>query len=576
MNRRPTLAIISLVAVALTLLLIGARPGMPPPETYDLIIANGRIVDGTGSPWFYGDVGIRGDRVARIADLRHAEARRRIDATGLIVAPGFIDMLGQSELNLLIDPRAESKLFQGITTEVTGEGGSAAPLNEYIVKQMEPLLEHFKLTADWRSLGEYFNRLERARPAINLATYVGATQVRQCILHDENRPPTASELERMKDLVARAMQDGAVGISTSLIYAPAFYARTDELVELAKVAATYGGTYATHMRNEGNSEMQAIDEAIEIGLQARIPVEIFHLKVAGKQNWGRMAEVIRKIEDARARGIDVTADQYPYTAGATSLGASIPPWAHEGGTDQFIARLKDRSTREKLKLEMRSVSSQWENLYLGSGAGQGVLVASVLDRSLSKYEGKRISEIAKMMAKSDEIDALMDLVIADQDQCGAIYFMMSEADVQLAMQQAWVSVGTDFGATCTTGPLAEGRAHPRGYGSFPRILGHYVRDLKLLRFEDAIHKMTRLAANRVHLEGRGTLEAGAFADIVVFDPGRIRDVATYEEPNHQSLGMQYVLVNGQIEIDGGRQTPVLAGRALRGRGRRAEGSSATN
>jgi len=571
MNRNARLILGLAGAAALLLALIGTRfATVQPAESYDLIIEHGQIVDGSGNPWFYSDVGVSGDRVARIGDLGLARAGRRIDATGMIVAPGFIDMLGQSELNLLIDPRAESKLFQGITTDVTGEGGSAAPLNDYAVKEIEPLLTHFKVTADWRSLGDYFNRLERSRSAINLATYVGATQVRQCILQDDNRPPTASELQQMKNLVERAMQDGAVGISSALIYAPAFYAKTDELIELARVAAKYGGTYATHMRNEGNSEMEAIDEAIKIGREARIPVEIFHLKVAGKQNWGNMAAVIKKIEDARAAGIDITADQYPYTAGATSLGASIPPWAHEGGTDQFIARLRDPATRERLKREMRAASSQWENLFLGSGGGQGVLVCSVLNRSLSKYEGKRVSEIANMMGSSDEIDALMDLVIADRDQAGAIYFMMSEDDVQLAMKQPWVSVGTDFGATCTTGPLAEGRAHPRGYGSFPRILGHYVRDLKLMRLEDAIRKMTRLAANRVHLEGRGLLEAGAFADIVVFDPGQVRDLATYEDPNRPSIGMTYVIVNGQLEIDGGRQTAALAGRPLKGQGHRTE------
>jgi dihydroorotase/N-acyl-D-amino-acid deacylase len=578
MNRKATL--IPVLTGALTFLLVGFGDRFVtealPAESYDLIIANGQIVDGTGSPWFYGDVGIKGDRVTHIGDLRLAEARRRIDATGLIVAPGFIDMLGQSELNVLIDPRAESKLFQGITTEVTGEGGSAAPLNDYTVSEIEPLLKHFKLTADWRSLGEYFNRFERSGSAINLATYVGATQVRQCILHDDNRSPDAHELQQMKDLVERAMQDGAVGVSSSLIYAPAFYAKTDELIELARVAAKYGGIYATHMRNEGNSEIQAIDEAIKIGRDAGIPVEIFHLKVAGKPNWGRMAEVITKINNARASGIDITADQYPYTAGATSLGAAVPPWAHEGGTDQFIGRLKDPVTREKLKREMRGPSSQWENLYLGSGGGQGVLVCSVLNRGLSMYEGKRVSEIARMMGKSDEIDALMELVIADRDQAGAIYFMMSEDDVQLAMKQPWASVGTDFGATCTTGPLAEGRAHPRGYGSFPRILGHYVRELKLMRLEDAIHKMTRLAANRVHLEGRGSLDAGAFADIVVFDPGQIRDVASYEDPNRLSVGMRYVVVNGQLEIDGGRQTSTRAGQPLKGQGRHVEVAPASH
>jgi len=475
-------------------------------------------------------------------------------------------MLGQSELNLLIDPRAESKVFQGITTEVTGEGGSPAPMNDYILKEQDPLLKHYKLTADWRTLGEYFSRLERSRAAINLATYVGATQVRQYVLHDENRAPTAVELEQMKKLVAEAMEDGAVGISTSLVYAPAFYAKTEELIELSKVAARYGGVYATHMRNESGSIMSALDEAIRIGTEANIPVEIFHLKMAGKPNWGRMHDVIAKIEAARARGLDITADQYPYIAGATSLGAAVPPWAHEGGTAKFIERLKDPATREKLKQEMRTASNDWENFYLGAGGGEGVLVTNVLNRDLAKYEGKRINEIAKMMGKSDELDAMFDLLIADDAQPGMVVFLMSEDEVKLALSQPWVSVGVDFGAMALAGPLAEGKAHPRAYGSFPRILGTYVRDQHLITLEAAIRKMTSLAANRVHLEGRGLIKPGFFADVVVFDPQQIRDVATFEDPNRLSVGMRYVLVNGQAVISAGKQTDALPGRPLRGPG----------
>ena len=538
-------------------------------EGYDIIIMNGRVVDGTGNPWFYGDVAIRGDRIVKIGHIGTARARRRIEARGMIVAPGFIDMLGQSEMSLLIDPRAESKVFQGVTTEVTGEGGSAAPLNDYTLKESEPFLTHFKLTADWRTLGEYFARLERSHAAINLATYVGATQVRQYVLHDENRAPTPAELEQMKKLVADAMEDGAVGLSTSLVYAPAFYAKTEELIELAKVAASYGGVYATHMRNESNSIMPAIDEAIRIGTEANIPVEIFHLKMAGKPNWGKMSEVVTKIEAARARGVDITADQYPYVAGATSLGAAVPPWAHEGGTAKFIERLKDPMTREKLKLEMRAASDKWENFYLGAGGGEGILIASVLNRDLAQYEGKRINEIARMMNKSDELDALFDLLIADNAQTSMIVFLMSEGDVNLALRQPWVSVGTDHEAVALTGPLAEGKAHPRGYGSFPRILGRYVRDEHVITLEDSIRKMTSLAANRVHLTDRGLLKPGYFADVVVFNPQRIHDVATFEDPNRLSVGMRYVLVNGQVVISAGKQTTALPGRPLRGPGYQA-------
>jgi dihydroorotase/N-acyl-D-amino-acid deacylase len=556
-----------LALVSMSILLMAhAMPQGAQVEIYDLVIMNGRIVDGTGNPWFYGDVAIRGDRIVKIGRLGPSRAKRRIDATGMIVAPGFIDMLGHSEVNLLIDPRAESKVFQGITTEITGEGGSIGPINDYILKDMDPIIKKFNLAIDFRTIGEYFARLERTPPAINIATYVGATQIRQYVLGDENRAPTATELDEMRKLVAQAMEDGAVGLSTSLVYAPAFYAKTEELIELAKVASRYGGIYATNMRNESNAIMPAIDEALRIGREARIPVEIFHLKMAGKQNWGKMADVIKKIEGARAQGLDVTADQYPYVAGATALAASIPPWAHEGGTLKLIERLKDPAIRERLKKEMRTPTSEWENFYLGAGAGEGILVARVLKVELMKYQGKRVSEVAQMMNKQDEIDALFDLVIADAGQTGAIYFLMSEDDVKLAMKQPWLSIGVDHGAVATTGPLSEGRAHPRGYGSFPRILGKYVRDERVITLEEAIRKMTSLAANRVGLTERGLIKPGYYADVVVFAHNLTSDISTFEDPNRLSTGMRFVLVNGQTVIDGGKQTMARPGRPLRGPG----------
>lgn len=558
---------VCIAILSMTLLFsVCVLPSSAQVEAYDMVIMNGRIVDGSGNPWFYGDVAINGDRIVKVGRVGASRAKRRIDARGMIVAPGFIDMLGQSEINLIIDPRAESKIYQGITTEITGEGGSIAPLTDYILQEMEPGLKHFNIKVDWRTLDEYFKRIERTKSAINIATYVGATQVRQCVLKDENRAPTPAELEEMKKLVAEAMQDGAVGLSTSLVYAPAFYAKTEELIELAKVASRYGGVYATHMRNESNSIMQALDEAIRIGREANIPVEIFHLKMAGKPNWGKMGEVLKKIEEARAQGLDITADQYPYIAGGTSLGASIPPWAHEGGTTKFVERLKDPATREKLKQEMRTNTNSWENFFYLAGEGSGIMVASVLNRDLKKYEGKRVAEVAKMMGKSDEIDALFDLVIADNAQTGAIYFLMNEEDVKLAMKKPWVSIGVDHGAVATTGMLAEGRAHPRGYGTFPRILGKYVREEKVLTLEEAIRKMTSLAANRFHFNDRGLLKPGLFADIVIFDPQQIQDVATFEDPNRLSVGVRYVIVNGEPVLWAGKPTGALPGRPLRGAG----------
>ena len=539
-----------------------------PDAEYDLLIRNGRVVDGTGRRAFQADVAVRGDRVVRVGSVpADARAKRTIDASGLVVAPGFIDMLGQSEHYVLIDPRAMSKVMQGVTTEVTGEGGSPAPVNERILKEDEPFNRRFNLTVDWRTLHEYFRRLGVSGSGVNLATFVGATQVRAYVVGFDNRDPTPAELEQMKSLVAEAMEDGALGLSTSLQYVPARFAKTGEIVELAKVARRYGGIYATHQRSEANALDASLAEVFEIARRARIPTEIWHLKAAYRKNWGRMPQVLARIRAARARGLDVTADVYPYTAASTGLAACLPPWAVEGGGEKMLKRLRDPETRARIRADILRDSNEWENIYLGSGGAPGVLVGSVFNRELEALQGKRISEIAKEQGK-DEIETLFDIIVADRGQTGAIYFMMSEDDLRAALREPFVSVCTDSGARATDGPLSGSKSHPRGWGSYPRILSRYVRDERLLTLEQAVHKMTGRPAARVGLRDRGLLRAGAFADITVFDPARVRDLATFEQPNQYPEGIHYVVVNGQLEVDGGRRTPVNAGRPLRGPGYR--------
>jgi len=535
-------------------------------QQYDVLIRNGRVVDGSGNPWVYADVGLVGDRIAFVGRAGEGvTARRTIDAQGLMVAPGFIDMLGQSESTLLIDKHGFSKLSQGITTEVTGEGESIAPQNDFTIAEAKDALEHYKLTVDWRTLDEYFQRLEKQGSGVNLATFVGATQVREVVLGKEDRAPTPHELAQMVELVENAMLDGALGVSTSLIYAPANYAQTDELIALAKAASKHGGLYASHIRNEGDTEMQALDEAFRIGREANLPVEIWHLKSAGRQNWGKMRQVLTRIEQARAEGLDVTADQYPYVAGATSLGASIPPRFHAGGVDAFVKRLQDPAVRKQIREELNNPETKIDNLWRGTGGPEGVLVASVLDPALKKYEGRTVAQIAQDQNK-DPFDALLDFVIADHDNTGAIYFLMNEDDVRLALAQPWVAVGTDYGAINTVGPLSESKSHPRAWGTFPRILGKYVREEQVLRLEEAIRKMTSLAAQRVKLDHRGMVKPDYFADLTLFNPDTVRDVATFDDPNRPSEGIEYVFVNGVLSLEHGKLTGQLGGRPLRGPG----------
>jgi N-acyl-D-amino-acid deacylase len=569
-GKRLSLAAVILIFAAL-LLTPPARVGREAQAAavrYDLIIKNGRVVDGTGRAAFDADVAITGDRVVAVGQLPKGwTARRTIDAHGLVVAPGFIDMLGQSEQNVLIDRRAMSKVMMGVTTEVTGEGDSIAPTDERLIKEDESFYKRYNLTVDWHTLGEYFRRLERDRSGINLATFVGATQVRAYVVGFDNRAPTSDELEKMKALVASAMEDGALGVSTSLQYVPARFAKTDEIVELAKVAHRYGGIYMTHQRSEANALDSSLAEVFEIARRAQIPAEIWHLKTAYKKNWGRMPEVVAKINAARANGLDITADVYPYTAASTSLTACLPPWAQEGGIEKMLARLRDPATRERIKADILKDSNDWENIYLGSGGASGVLIGSVVNKDVESLQGKRVSEIAKEQGKS-ELDALFDLIIADRGQTGAIYFMMSEDDLRAALKAPFVSICTDSGARATDGPLAGSKSHPRGWGSYPRILSRYVRDEHLLTLEEAVNKMTGMPAARVGLKGRGVLRAGAFADITIFDPGTVRDRATFDDPNQYPVGIEYVLVNGQVEVDREHRTDVNAGRPLRGPGYR--------
>jgi N-acyl-D-amino-acid deacylase len=553
-------------AAALTITAAASAPSAP-QDSLDVVIAGGRIVDGTGAPWFVADVGIKGDRIVAISDLKGATAKTRIDATGLVVAPGFIDLLGQSEFNVLVDNRAASKIMQGVTTEVTGEGTAIAPMNERLFADQADGYKHFGVAMDWHTLGEYFKRLdERAHPAINLATFVGAGGLRAYVVGKDNRPATEAELEQMKTLVAGAMEDGAIGVSSSLQYMPDRFASTDELVALARVAASYGGVYFTHLRSESGKMFEALDETFQIAERAKIPAEIWHLKTAYKANWGKMPEVLSRIEAARGRGLDITANQYPYTRASNGLDACLPLWAREGGTEPMLARLKTPADRDRIKKEMEDPASPgWENQWFGSGGGDGVMLSSVLDPQLRKYEGMTLTAIGKQMGK-DPRDAVMDLVIADRGNSYVVISIMREDDVVAALKHPLVSIDTDSGAKAEDGPMSESKAHPRAFGTFARILGKYVRDEKVLRLEEAIRKMTSQPATRVHLQDRGILRPGMAADITVFDPAKIRDVSTFEDPMHYSVGVRHVLVNGRAVVADGKITSERPGRSLKGPG----------
>jgi N-acyl-D-amino-acid deacylase len=545
----------------------GTTPLSAQTAPFDVVIANGHIVDGTGSPWYSGDVGIRAGRIAAIGNLSRAAAKQRIDAHGMVVAPGFIDMLGQSELTMLVDPHLPSKIFQGITTEVTGEGGSIAPLDDRIIAADRVTYEHYKIKPDWRTFAQYFARLERQGMGINLASYVGATQVRRMVLGDADVQPTSAQLEQMKALVRQGMEQGAVGVSTSLQYAPAPYAKTSELTALASVAAQFGGVYATHMRSEGNDVLGALDEAMRIGRDAHIPVEIWHIKAAGKPNWGRMKQIVAKIDSARAAGLDVSANTYAYPAWFNSMSAFVPPWAHDGGDKALIARLRDPAARAKIKHDMETPDASWDNEWQEIPGPEAILVSVVQNPKLIALQGKTIKQIAAERHIAP-IDALLDILIEDDAFTECAVFAMSEPDIVMALQQPWTSIDNDSQGTSPTGLLGQEHPHPRAYGTFPRILKKYVHDEHVLTLADAIRKFSSLAAQRMRFTDRGVLKAGMWADVVVFDPNEIHDVATFEKPNQLSVGMRYVLVNGVPVIAEGKMTNALPGKVLRGAGAR--------
>ena len=548
-----------------------AAHGIDATPVFDTVIEHGRVVDGTGSPWVQADVGIRAGRIAAIGSLADMPARRRIEARGLVVAPGFIDMLGQSELTLLVNPHVPSKLYQGITTEITGEGDSVAPLDERARATYTERLARYGIRPDWTRFADYFARLERQGIAINFASYVGATRLREIAVGFDDRAATAAELTRMRALLREAMEDGAMGLSSALEYPPAPYASTEELIALAREAARFGGIYATHMRSYEEDIMRALDETFRIAREARIPVEIWHLEVAGPAMWGRMPEVVAKIEEARATGVDVMSDLHAYTAWGNEMSAFVPPWAHEGGTARLIERLKDPTVRARIREEMETKRDGWDNEWLAVAGPADILVSSVGHAELRPLQGQSIEAIARARGR-EPIEALLDILVEDGALARVAAFGMQERDVVVGLRAPWVSICNDSAGTSPQGVLGLEHPHPRAYGTFPRILRRYVRETHELSLEEAIRKFSALPAARLHLSDRGVLKAGLAADIVIFDEHEIADRATYAEPNQLSVGMRYVFVNGVAVIADGHETLRLPGRVLRGPGYRRSGA----
>jgi dihydroorotase/N-acyl-D-amino-acid deacylase len=558
-----------LVFAGLLMLVASLSPAAWQPATgCDLLIAGGRIVDGTGAPWFAGDVCVVGERIAAVGRGMTSAARRRVDASGLVVAPGFIDMLGQSEYWVLRDNRVASKIMQGITTELTGEASfsSAAHANARRLHPFAAMFDREKVPG-WDNLAGYMRVLDRQPATINLGTFISAGGVRDSVIGREDRAASPAELEEMEAQVADAMEAGAFGLSTSLQYVPDRFARTEELVRLARVAGRFGGSYITHQRSEADEIDASLDEVFRIAREANVPATIHHLKTAYKQNWGRMPAVLQRLEQAREEGIDVAADQYPYVAGSNPLDASLPVWAREGGRDAMVKRLIEPATRAKIKAEILQPATTWENQYLGSGGAAGILVSAVGRAELKKYQGRTLDDIANAEQK-DPLDVLIDIIANDDTTGSGIMFFMDEGDMRAALRHPLVMMGTDSGGMAPDSPAPTAGVHPRAWGSAARILGKYVREERLLPLEEAVRKMTSLPAQRMRLWDRGVVRPGAFADLVVFDPATIRDRATFELPRQYAEGIRYVAVNGQLVVDGGQITAARPGRALRGPGRK--------
>jgi N-acyl-D-aspartate/D-glutamate deacylase len=548
-------------AALLLVILLGFTAGCRSrSQDYELIIINGRVVDGSGAAPVDADVAVIGDTIAYIGPIEPAvrvHARRVIDARGMIVSPGFIDIHTHSDYSLLADGTAQSKVRQGVTTEILGEADSAGPVQGKAIKSAP-----YGLQVDWRTLGEYFARLERQGVSVNVGSFVGATQVRRCVLGDESRQPTPTEMDEMKRLVSQAMQDGALGLSVALLVPPNTYHTTAQLIELASVVKPFGGIYLTHIRTEGEGIETAVGEALEVAEKAQVPVEILHLKIADRRLWGRMNEVCGLIDRARSRGIRASADQYPYIAGQNNLVALVPPWAMEGGRERMLERLKNPTDRRRIEKDLYAGIPGWYNHFLAMSGWEGCLVASVRTEPNRRFEGKSIAEIARASGKQPA-DAVFDLLVDEHGSVPAVYFLMNEEDVRVAMQRPWVSIGSDGAAVRPDGVLGSGKPHPRWYGTFPRVLGKYVREDRVLTLPEAVRKMTSLNAEKLGFEDRGLLRAGKKADITVFDPERVADRATFDNPHQYPAGIEYVVVNGVPVVEKEQHTGAMPGRILR-------------
>jgi N-acyl-D-amino-acid deacylase len=536
------------------------------PQEYDIVIRNGTLYDGSGSAPFQGDLAIQGDTIAAVGSLGEARGRTEIDAEGLAVAPGFINMLSWATESLIEDGRSQSGIRQGVTLEVFGEGSSMGPLNESMKEEMLKQQGDIKFDIPWTTLSEYLQHLVDRGVSPNVASFVGATTVREHVIGYENRAPSPEELNEMRSLVREAMEQGALGVGSALIYAPASFASTEELTELAKVASEYGGMDISHLRSEGDRLLEAVDELITIARDAGIHAEIYHLKAAGKANWHKLQEVIEKVEAAQQEGLQITADMYNYTAGKTGLDAAMPLWVQEGGLDAWVTRLKDPSVRRRVRQEMAAPGADWENLYLAAGSADNLLLVEFRNDSLKPLTGKTLAEVAQMRGKSPE-DTAMDLVIEDDSQVGTVYFLMTEENVEKKIALPWVSFASDAGSVATEGVFLKSNPHPRTYGNFARLLGKYVREERIIPLEEAIRRMTSLPASNLKLEGRGSLETGSFADVVIFDPEKIQDHANYENPHQYSTGVLHVFVNGQQVLEEGEHTGATPGRVVPGPGR---------
>ena len=554
------------IVLFLTLVLSFAVTAQRPSQEFDVLITGGTVYDGTGRAPARVDVAIKGDRIAAIGNLPRARARNVVNARGLAVAPGFINMLSWSTESLIIDGRSQGEIRQGVTTQIMGEGWSMGPLNDRMKKQLVAEQDDLKFDIEWTTLAEYLKYLEKRGVSQNVASYVGATTIRQYVLGENDVQPTPAQLQQMRELVRQAMEEGALGVGSSLIYAPAFYARTEELIELCKVAARYQGKYISHLRSEGNEWVAAVEELIRISREAGLPAEIYHIKAAGKQNWDKVDKVISMINAARRSGLKISANMYMYTAGATGLNASLPPWTMDGGYEALFNRLKDPAIRQKIANEVRTPTDKWENLYLSAGSPDGILLVGFKSEKLKPLTGKTLADVAKIRGK-DPVETMMDLILEDQSRVGTVYFLMNEENLKKELRQPWVSLGSDGGSMAPEGVFLKSSTHPRSYGNFARLLGKYVREEKVISLTEAIRRLSGLPATNLGLDHRGFLKIGMFADVVVFDPATIADRATFENPHQYSVGVKHVFVNGLQVLKDGEHTNAKPGRALWGPGK---------